>query len=216
MSKPHVSGDAATFWEQHYAKMTKPSGGRPSAILARFADGRSARHALDLGCARGDDAIWLAKRGWTVTGVDVADAALSAAREAAGKAGVASRVKYERHDLGASFPQGTFDLVTAMFLHSPVAFDRTAVLRRAAAAVAPNGLLLIGAHGSRAPWSWAARDTVYPTAQDELTELKLDPSAWRALFLGPIEREATGPNGQKAIVVDNVVAIERNMLSGRN
>lgn len=40
MSNPHVSGDAATFWEQHYAEMTKPSGGRPSVILARFADGK--------------------------------------------------------------------------------------------------------------------------------------------------------------------------------
>jgi len=31
--------------------------------------------ALDLGCAEGADAIWLAQRGWQVTGVDIAQIA---------------------------------------------------------------------------------------------------------------------------------------------
>ena len=189
--------------------MTKLSGGRPSAILVRFSKGRKPGRATDLGCARGDDAIWLARQGWTVTGVDVAEAALSAARDAAKKAGVADRTTFERHDLAASMPAGPFDLVSAMFLHTPVEFDRAAVLRRAADAVAPGGLLLIGAHGSRAPWSWADPDTTYPTAHDELKSLNLNDADWRNVFVGPIERDAKGPGGQVACVVDTIVALER-------
>lgn len=204
--------DAATFWEDHYGKMTKPSGGRASALLVRFTEGRTPGRAMDLGCARGDDAIWLAKNGWSVTGVDVAETALKAARDAASQADVASQTVFERHDLADTLPAGPFDLVSAMFLHSPVDFDRALALRRAAATVAPGGLLLIGAHGSRAPWSWAAPDTIYPTAKDELADLNLGPNAWRQVFVGPVERDATGPDGQKARVIDTLVAMEKLIL----
>lgn len=209
MTRPQPQDDPAAFWEGHYAKMTKPSGGRPSALLVRFADGRTPGRALDLGCARGDDAIWLATQGWTTTGADVAESALDAARRAAENAGVAASTSFERHDLGVSIPDRQFDLVTAMFLHSPGTFDRVSALQRAARAVAPGGLLLIGAHGSRAPWSWADPDTVYPTADDELAALDLNVSEWQQLFVGPVERIATGPDGQTAPVVDTVVAMER-------
>ncbi len=209
MTVPRQHDDPTTFWESHYAKMTKPSGGRPSAILVRFAKGRTPGRALELGCARGDDAIWLAKQGWIVTGVDVAESALVAARRAAQKADVAKRTAFERHDLAVSIPDGKFDLATAMFLHSPGKFDRVSALRRAANTVAPGGLLLIGAHGSRAPWSWSDPDTAYPTAEDEMAALDLSPLEWRNLFVGPVERVANGPDGQTATVIDTVIAVER-------
>ncbi|WP_119165619.1 class I SAM-dependent methyltransferase [Algihabitans albus] len=209
MTVPQLHDDPADFWEGHYTKMSKLSGGRPSAILVRFAEGRAIGRALDLGCARGDDAIWLTKQGWTVTGVDVAESALNAARQAAREAEVAERAQFERHDLGVSIPEGKFDLVTAMFLHSPGKFDRVSALRRAANAVVPGGLLLIGAHGSCPPWSWADPDTVYPTAEDEMAALDLSPSEWRNVFVGPVERVAIGPDGQTATVIDTVIAVER-------
>jgi SAM-dependent methyltransferase len=197
------------FWEQRYAGMVKPSGGRPSAVLTRFVADRNPGRALELGCARGDDAIWLAQQGWTVTGVDVSGSALRAARAAAEAACVTERTEFLRHDLEQSLPGGSFDLVAAMFLYSPVPLDRAAVLRRAAAAVSPGGLLLIASHGSRAPWSWASPDTVFPTAQQELSMLALEPEGWRDVFVGPISRQATGPGGQQADVIDAVIAIER-------
>ena len=209
MNDTNLQDDPTVFWERHYAEMTKPSGGRPSAILVRFAEGRTPGRALELGCARGDDVIWLAKQGWSVTGVDLAASALVAAREAAKTAGVAERTRFERHDLGVSIPDGQFDLVSPSFLHSPGKFDRISALRRAAGAVAPRGLILIGAHGSRAPWSWAEPDTVHPTAEEELDDLELNPSNWRNVFVGPVERIAKGPDGQTATVIDIVIAVER-------
>ena len=201
--------DGATFWEAHYRDKTSPSGGRPSAALVRFAKGRAAGRSLDLGCARGDDAIWLARRGWHATGVDVSETALAAARDAAATAEVADRVSFARHDLSRTFPEGRFDLVTALFLHSPADFHRAQVLRRAARAVAPGGLLLSVTHASVAPWSWAHPDTVFPTPEEELAELELDPAAWSRVFVGAPEREATGPEDQTAIVRDNILALER-------
>lgn len=198
-----------TFWERRYAAMTKPSGGRPSAALTRFAVERIPGQALDLGCARGDDVIWLAGQGWTVTGVDISQTALRAARASADTAGLSDRTSFVRHDLGTSFPDGSYDLVSAMFLQSPIEFGRTQALRRAAASVAPGGLLLVASHGSRAPWSSAPADMVFPTAQDELAALDLTSGNWRNVFVGEIEREGAGPNGERATVTDAIVAIER-------
>lgn len=44
--------------------------------------------ALDVGCGTGDNAIWLAKNGFQVTGIDVSDIALDRARTKAAKANV--------------------------------------------------------------------------------------------------------------------------------
>ena len=47
--------------------------------------------ALDVGCGEGADAIWLAARGWRVTGVDVSVVALERAARHATAQGAADR-----------------------------------------------------------------------------------------------------------------------------
>ncbi|KAL3921452.1 MAG: hypothetical protein SGPRY_004900 [Prymnesium sp.] len=56
-------------------------------------------HALDLGCGRGRDCIWLAKRGWGVVGVDNQSAFLQHLTEFASREQLASRVRCELRDL---------------------------------------------------------------------------------------------------------------------
>ena len=205
--KVHGEGDrppAERFWEEHYRASARPSNGRPSGALVRFAGPLSGGAALDLGCSQGDDAVWLARRGWRVVAVDVSGTALARAAENAETAGVSDLITFERHDLASTFPRGRFDLVSALFLHSPVEFPRTRVLRTAARAVTTGGLLLIVEHASVAPWSWADPDTAFPTPEQSLAALDLDPSRWYSEFLGAPEREATGPSGQRATVTDNV------------
>ena len=197
------------FWEEHYRASTRASNGKPSGALVRFAGPLPGGTALDLGCAQGDDAVWLAKRGWRVVAVDVSGTVLARAAKNAQTAGVSNLIEFQRHDLASTFPEGRFDLVSALFLHSPVEFPRTQVLRAAARAVAPGGLLLIVEHASAAPWSWAEPHTAFPTPEQSLAALDLDPSRWRGEFVGAPERVATGPGGQRATVTDNVIAVRR-------
>jgi SAM-dependent methyltransferase len=201
---------AERFWETHYRQHERAFGGRANPVLVDVATPLAPGHALELGCGEGGDAIWLARRGWRVTAVDVSATALGRVREHAEPAGVGERVDVERHDLGRSFPGGSFDLVCAQYLQSPVALPREQVRRAAARAVGPGGLLLLVDHASVSPWSWSARAEVdFPTPQEELDALALDLEGWNVERLEAPEREATGPSGETAIVRDTVLALRR-------
>ena len=200
--------DAAEFWEPHYAGMTFGAP-RPNPVLVDVAADLAPGTALDLGCGPGGDALWLAGRGWTVTGVDVSTTAVERLAAAAAERGLSERVRTEQHDLTASFPDGSFDLVTAQYLHSPVAMDRPAVLARAAVAVATSGRLLIVDHASVAPWSWADPDTVFPTPQQTLDGIGLERGDWRVAVAEDRDRDAEGPGGQHATVTDTVLVLVR-------
>ena len=70
-------------------------------MLVAEAESLSPGRALDVGSGEGADAIWLAVRGWRVTGVDIARAALDKARARAETVGaeVASRIEWQQRDL---------------------------------------------------------------------------------------------------------------------
>lgn len=204
------SGQAEQFWENHYGDRDQPWSGRANPIFARFAEPLSVGTALDLGCGLGGNAIWLAQRGWQLTAVDISSKALARAASHAATAGVAERIDFQQHDLAHTFPSGAFDLVSALYLQSPITLPRERILRAAAAAVVPGGLLLIVDHASIAPWSWAAPGTVLPTPQETLGRLELDRGQWHAEFLGAPERLANGPNGRSATVTDNIIALKRH------
>lgn len=144
-----------------------------------------------------------------MTAVDVSSTVLARAAKNAQTAGVSNLIEFQRHDPASTFPEGRFDLVSALFLHSPVEFPRTQVLRAAARAVAPGGLLLIVEHASVAPWSWDDPDKAFPTSEEVLAAVNLAPSRWHSEFVGAPERLATGPNGQRASVTDNIIAARR-------
>ncbi len=171
------TGSAAEeFWEPHYAASSPGTGG-PNPVLVEMAGPLAPGQALDLGCGGGGDALWLAEQGWTVLTVDVSATALDRVADRATGAGVGNRVRSERHDLTATFPDGEFDLVSAQYLLSPVEFDRPPVFARASAGVAPGGELLIVDHASVPPWSWAEKDAVFPTPGQILDSIGLDLSS---------------------------------------
>ncbi|KUI23150.1 SAM-dependent methyltransferase [Mycobacterium sp. IS-1496] len=202
--------ETVEFWEQHYGAKNRVWSGRVNARLAEIVEPLPPGRALDLGCGEGADAIWLARRGWQVVGVDVSHTALERAAEDAAAAGVADRIRFEQHDLAETFPEGRFDLVSAQFFHSPLDVDRTGALRRAADAVAADGLLLIVDHGSTPPWGWKdGHEHHLPSAEEALAALAADPTDWERLRVEPVEREATGPDGQVATISDNVILLRR-------
>lgn len=201
--------DARTAWEEHYGAAPQVWSGRVNAQLERIVPGLPTGRALDLGCGEGGDVVWLAEHGWTVLGVDIAATALDRARAAAQARGVSDRVALQQHDLTTGFPVGSYDLVSAQFLHSPVQLDRVELLRRAAVAVAPGGSLLIVDHAAAPPWASRLHDHEFPSAQSVAGDLGLDESRWERVEVGPVRRSAVGPDGQQTTLTDNVIWIRR-------
>jgi cyclopropane fatty-acyl-phospholipid synthase-like methyltransferase len=165
------------FWESFYADGKSRWSGKVNVSVAAEVEGLTPGTALDLGCGQGGDAIWLAQQGWAVTAVDISATALEVAMRNAAAAGVDEAIAWERHDLDVSWPTGAFDLVAATYLHSPVALNRTTILRNAAEAVAPGGTLLVVGHAPSPEHHHHAEELQEPDAV--IADLALAPQEWR-------------------------------------
>ncbi|MEY9211098.1 class I SAM-dependent methyltransferase [Thermobifida halotolerans] len=202
--------DAATFWDGVHAARPATADPRPNLRLTETVTGLPPGRALDLGCGTGGDALWLARRGWHVTAVDVSAVAVERLAGLALSHGLDGLVVAERHDLQVSFPRGRFDLVCAHYLHTPVDLDRASVLRTAAHALRPDGRLLVVDHGSTAPWSWNQDpDVRYLTPREVAAGIGLDPAEWTVERAEAPRRIATGPGGHTAEVTDHVLLVRR-------
>ncbi|GAA4586672.1 class I SAM-dependent methyltransferase [Planotetraspora phitsanulokensis] len=197
------------FWDTRYGGSGRIWSGNPNVILVREVTGLEPGSALDLGCGEGADAIWLARQGWRVTATDISLVALDRAALQAEAEGVADLVDWRHHDLGVSFPDGEFDLVSAHFLHSPMEMPREQILRSAAAAVAPGGTLLIVGHAGPAPWDHDHAHMVLPTPEEVLESLRLPDGRWEVLLCEEHERLQTAPDGTLATRTDNVLKVRR-------
>jgi SAM-dependent methyltransferase len=202
--------EARQAWEEHYGERERVWSGRVNVRLAELVGPMTPGRALDLGCGEGADAMWLAERGWHVTAVDISQTALDRAAADAAALGIAGSIDFRRHDLTEGFPAGVFDLVSAQFLHSTVPMDRAAVLRRAAAAVAAGGTLLVVDHGAAPPWAKPDHHHLeFPSAAQVVESLNLDETQWERVSAEAVERDAVGPDGQQAVLTDNVIVLRR-------
>jgi SAM-dependent methyltransferase len=131
-------------WNRKHAEAGLLFGVEPNRFLVAEVEGLEPGRALELACGAGRNAVWLAERGWMVTGVDFSDVALANARGLAAERGV--EVEWVQADLRDwEAPARQFDLVAVLYLQVP-AEERALVLARAAEAVAPGGTLLVVGH----------------------------------------------------------------------
>jgi SAM-dependent methyltransferase len=110
-------------------------------------DPSSGPRAIDLGCGSGANVVFLAERGFDVTGVDFSPVALDKARALAGARGVAERTRFLEADLTAptiAGVDGLFDLVVDYGTIDDFRGDgRLAIARHPARLTRPGGHFLM-------------------------------------------------------------------------
>jgi len=131
-------------WDERYRTQGYVWGLEPNVFVAELTEDLPPGTALDLGCGQGRNAIWLARRGHEVTGIDLSPVAIEQARRLAAEAGV--DVEFHAEDLTGWDPgDRRWDLVVLSYLQLPEAARRR-VHAMAAKAVAPGGRLVLVAH----------------------------------------------------------------------
>lgn len=96
------------------ADSTYPFKKEANSFLAESVKGRKPGKALDVSMGQGRNALYLAKKGWDVTGYDIADEALAYARSEAFKSGVKLKTVHEgseEFDFGADM----WDLISFIY-----------------------------------------------------------------------------------------------------
>jgi len=189
-------------WNERYATGDLPwDTGSPDELLVAFVGaGRVAPGpALDVGAGTGTDALWLARQGFDVLGVDLSPLAVERAR--AKLPSPSPRCRFEAHDFLADPPAGSFAFVfdRGCFHVFDEAADRARFAARVAERLAPGGvwLSLIGSTEGPArdfgPSRRSARDiaeAIEPVlAIEELTAVVFGPGgqlsaptpAWRCV-----------------------------------
>ncbi len=67
-------------WDERYAGDELVWSAQPNRFLVAEVETLPPGRALDLACGEGRNAVWLAERGWDVTGVDFSNAGIDKAR----------------------------------------------------------------------------------------------------------------------------------------
>jgi 2-polyprenyl-3-methyl-5-hydroxy-6-metoxy-1,4-benzoquinol methylase len=183
-------------WNRRWAGERAHAATEPSGFLVAEAEALPPGRALDVACGAGRNAVWLARRGWRVTGVDFSDVALRAARDLALASGV--EVEWIEADVVTWTPPAqAYDLVTVLYLQLPAA-ERRAALAHAADAVRPGGVLLVVGHDRQNltdGWGGPTQAEVLFTPDDVVAEvhgLVIEQSrrVGRAVVAGEADREA--------------------------
>jgi SAM-dependent methyltransferase len=131
-------------WDRRYSAVENLWSAKPNRFLVTEVSELEPGRALDLACGEGQNAIWLASRGWEVLGVDYSAVAIAKARARAVREGV--DVELREADLLDFEPEAAaYDLVLLLYFHLPPAELRV-VLERARSSLAPGGTLVLVGH----------------------------------------------------------------------
>ena len=103
------------MWDARYEDVDLVWSAEPNLFLPPLVEDLKPGTALDVACGEGRNALWLARQGWSVTGVDFSPVAIDKAKAIAGGTDVAWLVD----DVTAMDMEEQFDLVMVFYLHLP-------------------------------------------------------------------------------------------------
>jgi 2-polyprenyl-3-methyl-5-hydroxy-6-metoxy-1,4-benzoquinol methylase len=132
--------DIAQRFNKLYSSPSELFSAKPSAFLARFSRGLKPGRALDVAMGQGRNSIFLAKQGWDVTGYDIADTGLEAARNAAKDAGVRINAVHASHD-DFAFGTAQWDLIVMTYTLADM--ENAAFLKRVKDSLKPGGIIIL-------------------------------------------------------------------------
>ena len=156
--------DPAAIFDKIYASPAPPFNPEPSAFLTRAVEGVTPGKALDVGMGQGRNSLFLARKGWDVTGYDVSAVGLAAARTAAEKAGLKIRAVQKDHK-DFDFGTAQWDLIVMVF--PGLSMDEEDVLRRGKASLKPGGMIVVEQFNSApGPGSKGPANALFRTFQE--------------------------------------------------
>ena len=137
----------AAAWDGRYAATELVWSSGPNQFVEQALTDLPPGRALDLACGEGRNARWLAERGWQVTALDFSPVAIEKGRRLAEQLpeDQAGRIDWQVGDALSTPLPADLDLVVIAYLQIP-AEERSAVMRRAFAALAPGGTIFVIGH----------------------------------------------------------------------
>jgi 2-polyprenyl-3-methyl-5-hydroxy-6-metoxy-1,4-benzoquinol methylase len=194
--------DARAFWDERFSAAEYIFGREPNRFLvsqaAWFAPGNS---VLDLATGEGRNAVWLARRGCRVTGVDISPKAIEKARQLAAESAV--QVHFEVEDVRArAWQPDAFDAVITIFIQFAAPAERQAVFAGMQRTVRPGGIVVLQGY---TPKQLEYRTGGPPQADHMYTEALLREAfaGWEILHLAEHEdmlSEGTKHVGRSALI----------------
>ena len=176
-------------WNERYRVGAYADREHPSPWLVACLPRAPVGRALDVACGAGRNALFLAERGYAVTGVDISREALSRARRSARTRGL--DVEWIEHDLDVGpGVEGPFDVIVL------IRYVHLALLERLCRELAPGGCLVVEEHLA------TERDDV---AGPRNPAFRVAPGALRRAarslhVIDSFEGEVSDPDGRPAMV----------------
>jgi SAM-dependent methyltransferase len=144
----HERPDAWRVMFNNIYKNDKPGfSTQPNALLVATVEDRQPGRALDVGMGQGRNSVFLALKGWDVTGFDMSDEGITIAQRNASQAGVklsATRETDESFNYGAD----QWDLI--VFMYEPFPITSIAYVDRLRKSLKVGGIVVIESFGEEA------------------------------------------------------------------
>ena len=203
----------ASDWNARYDTSELIWKGEPNQFLPPEVADLTPGTAVDLACGEGRNAVWLAKQGWTVTGVDFSDVGVEKGRKLAADNGVeatwvvADATTWEP-------PTKGFDLVAVFYLQL-AAEERRASMETAVRALGVGGTLVLVGHdllNLTEGYGGPQNPAFLLTAEDILDDLTAAEVALDVELVtekaGRIERSVDTDDGERT-AIDTLIRVRR-------